>query len=70
MLELDADKRPTAAEALQHAYLEKLHDPDDEPTADPVDMTFEDREFTLEQWRCECVGGVLSEIRRRPKPTF
>ena len=53
MLELDADKRPTAAEALRHPYLEKLHDPEDEPTAEPVDMSFEDKELSLEQWRSE-----------------
>lgn len=51
MLELDGDKRPTAAEALQHGYFAKLHDPEDEPVADPVDMSFEERELTLEQWK-------------------
>lgn len=60
MLELDADKRPTAAEALQHPYLEKLHDPEDEPTAEPVDMTFEDREFSLEQWKREYYDSALA----------
>ena len=58
MLELDPDKRPTAAEALHHPYIGKLHDADDEPTADPVDMTFEDKELSLEQWKCECVDEI------------
>ena len=32
MLELDADLRITAEEALQHPYFEEYHDPEDEPT--------------------------------------
>ena len=32
MLELDAEQRITAEEALQHPYFEEYHDPDDEPT--------------------------------------
>lgn len=51
MLDLDGHKRPTAAEALQHGYFARLHDPDDEPVAEPVDMSFEERELTLEQWK-------------------
>ncbi|XP_022659758.1 mitogen-activated protein kinase 14-like isoform X1 [Varroa jacobsoni] len=58
MLELDGDKRPTAAEALQHGYFAKLHDPEDEPVADPVDMSFEERELTLEQWKRLCYEEV------------
>lgn len=33
MLELDADRRPTAEEALAHPYLAQYADPTDEPTA-------------------------------------
>ena len=30
LLCLDPDRRPSAAEALDHAYFERLHQPDDE----------------------------------------
>ncbi|XP_018494465.1 mitogen-activated protein kinase p38b [Galendromus occidentalis] len=66
MLELDADKRPTAAEALQHPYLDKLHDPEDEPTAIPVDMTFEDQDLSLEQWRMMCYEEVCGFVPHQP----
>ena len=36
MLELDADLRITAEEALQHPYFEEYHDPDDEPTGKKI----------------------------------
>ncbi|OQR68590.1 mitogen-activated protein kinase 14A-like, partial [Tropilaelaps mercedesae] len=62
MLELDGDKRPTAAEALQHGYFEKLHDPEDEPIAAPVDMSFEERELTLEQWKRLCYEEVRNFV--------
>ncbi|CAN7937229.1 unnamed protein product, partial [Ixodes hexagonus] len=51
MLELDADKRPTATEALAHPYLASLADPSDEPTAEPCDQSFEDRELSVHEWR-------------------
>ncbi|KAG0431282.1 hypothetical protein HPB47_021935 [Ixodes persulcatus] len=51
MLELDADKRPTATEALAHPYLASLADPTDEPTAEPCDQSFEDRELSVHEWR-------------------
>lgn len=51
MLELDADKRPTAAEALAHAYLAQYADPNDEPTAEPYDQSFEDRDLSVAEWK-------------------
>ena len=30
LLDMDPDRRPTAAEALDHPYLAKYHDPEDE----------------------------------------
>jgi hypothetical protein len=38
MLELDADKRITAEEALAHPYLAQYADPTDEPTSLPYDQ--------------------------------
>ncbi|KAG8196040.1 hypothetical protein JTE90_029009 [Oedothorax gibbosus] len=51
MLELDADKRPTATEALAHPYLAQYADPTDEPTAEPYDESFEDKDLSVEEWR-------------------
>jgi p38 MAP kinase len=51
MLELDADKRPTAEVALAHPYLAQYSDPTDEPTADRYDESFEDRDLALNEWK-------------------
>ncbi|KNZ63717.1 CMGC/MAPK protein kinase [Puccinia sorghi] len=39
-LTFDPKKRLTVEEALQHPYLEAYHDPEDEPTAPPLDDDF------------------------------
>jgi len=36
MLIFDPDKRITIEEALRHPYMSKYHDPNDEPTGEPV----------------------------------
>jgi p38 MAP kinase len=51
MLELDADKRITAEQALAHTYLEKYSDPSDEPTSPLYDQSFEDMDLTTEKWK-------------------
>lgn len=51
MLELDADKRITAEQALAHTYLEKYSDPTDEPTSLPYDQSFEDMDLDVEKWK-------------------
>lgn len=54
MLELDADKRINAEQALAHPYLEKYSDPTDEPTSLPYDQSFEDMDLPTEKWKGEC----------------
>lgn len=51
MLELDADKRPTATEALTHRYISQYADPTDEPVAEPYDESFEDKDFSVSEWK-------------------
>lgn len=51
MLDLDADKRITAAEALAHPYLAQYHDESDEPVSDTFDDSFENAENTVSDWR-------------------
>lgn len=50
-MELDADKRITAEEALAHPYLAQYADPSDEPTSPPYDQSFEDMDATVEEWK-------------------
>jgi len=50
-LELDADNRITAEQALGHPYLAQYADPEDEPSSQPYDQTFEDLEQTVEEWK-------------------
>lgn len=42
LLAFNPVKRITVEEALRHPYLEPYHDPDDEPTADPIPEEFFD----------------------------
>lgn len=51
MLELDADKRITAEDALAHKYLEQYADPSDEPVSAPYDQSFEDMDLPVEKWK-------------------
>ena len=51
MLDLDADTRITAEQALAHPYLKQYADPTDEPTANKYDQTFEDLEYSIPEWR-------------------
>lgn len=62
MLELDADKRITAEQALAHPYLAQYADPTDEPTSLPYDQTFEDLQLTVDQWK-----GKTKRSRRMSK---
>lgn len=63
MLDLDADTRITATEALAHPYLSQYADPTDEPTAEPYDQSFEDMELTIPEWK-----GWISAIYIQDSP--
>lgn len=53
MLVFDPTKRISVSQALSHPYFAHLHDPDDEPTADPIpfDFEFENQSYSKEQLR-------------------
>ncbi|RLU25822.1 hypothetical protein DMN91_001982 [Ooceraea biroi] len=51
MLELDAEKRITAEQALAHPYLAQYADPTDEPISLPYDQSFEDMDLPVEKWK-------------------
>ncbi|PSN36861.1 Mitogen-activated protein kinase 14A [Blattella germanica] len=62
MLELDADKRITAEEALAHKYLAQYADPSDEPVSAPYDQSFEDMELPVEKWKELVYGEVVGFV--------
>uniref|UniRef100_A0A182MXD3 mitogen-activated protein kinase n=1 Tax=Anopheles dirus TaxID=7168 RepID=A0A182MXD3_9DIPT len=62
MLELDADKRITAEQALAHPYLEKYADPSDEPTSSLYDQSFEDMDLPVERWKELVFKEVLNFV--------
>lgn len=52
MLDLDADRRPTATQALAHPYLSQYADPTDEPISESLfDDSFEDKEMDVKEWK-------------------
>lgn len=51
MLDLDADNRITAIEALAHPYLAEYADLTEEPTAEPFDKSFDEMELTVPEWK-------------------
>jgi mitogen-activated protein kinase 1/3 len=59
LLAFNPVKRITVEDALKHPYLEPYHDPDDEPTADPIPEEFFDFDknkdnLTKEQLKRKC----------------
>lgn len=62
MLELDADKRITAEEALAHKYLAQYADPSDEPVSAPYDQSFEDMDLPVEKWKELVYGEVIGFV--------
>lgn len=52
MLELDVDKRLTAAQALAHPFFEPFRDPEEETEAQqPFDDALEHEKLTVDQWK-------------------
>ncbi|XP_065571935.1 mitogen-activated protein kinase 14-like isoform X3 [Artemia franciscana] len=62
MLELDAEKRLTAEQALAHPYLAQYADPTDEPTSPPYDQSFEDMELSVEDWKDSVYKEVINFV--------
>merc|ERR1712027_24238 len=64
MLELDADKRIHAGQALSPPYLAQFADPSDEPISLAYDQTFEGFDLTVDQWK----EYVWSEVKNFKPP--
>ncbi|SPP82705.1 mitogen-activated protein kinase p38a [Drosophila guanche] len=67
MLELDAEKRITAEEALAHPYLEKYSEPSDEHTSPLYDQSFEDMDLPVDKWK-ELIYKEVTNFK--PPPSF
>lgn len=52
MLDLDPEKRITAADALNHPYIALYHDSNDEPDCEKqIDWSVFDSELSAEEWK-------------------
>ncbi|CAF0788097.1 unnamed protein product [Rotaria sordida] len=51
LLSFDPRQRPTAEQALDHPFLECCHDPNDEPTIEPLIDEYQNAEYTEEEWK-------------------
>lgn len=60
MLQLDPEKRCTAAEAMTSQYLAPYHDPTDEPTAtEACDWSFLEADLPADVWKTVMYAEVL-----------
>ncbi|XP_023444495.1 mitogen-activated protein kinase 13 isoform X3 [Dasypus novemcinctus] len=61
MLELDADKRLTASQALAHPFFESCRDPEEETVAQqPFDDSLEHEKLTVDEWKQHIYREILS----------
>lgn len=66
LLAFNPVKRITVEEALKHPYLEPYHDPDDEPTADPIPEEFFDFDKNKDNLTKEQLKRMYSQMYIRP----
>lgn len=59
LLAFNPVKRITVEEALKHPYLEPYHDPEDEPTADPIPEEFFDFDKNKDNLTKEQLKGTV-----------
>ena len=66
LLAFNPVKRITVEEALKHPYLEPYHDPDDEPTADPIPEEFFDFDKNKDNLTKEQLKRMFPQPVSRP----
>lgn len=71
MLELDVDKRLTAAQALAHPFFEPFRDPEEETEAQqPFDDALEHEKLSVDEWKRKRCSHLPSACPpSRPKGT-
>ncbi|XP_076468687.1 mitogen-activated protein kinase 14B-like [Babylonia areolata] len=65
MLDLDPAQRIDVEAAICHPYLADYHDPDDEPTAEPFDHSFEGLSLGVQGWRSRVFQEVTSFVPKQ-----
>ncbi|KAJ5158158.1 uncharacterized protein N7500_007809 [Penicillium coprophilum] len=61
MLDIDPQKRITAADALTHPYVSTYHDSNDEPECEKqIDWSLLDSEMTADEWKCKMYSEILN----------
>ncbi|KAJ5493786.1 hypothetical protein N7463_009873 [Penicillium fimorum] len=61
MLDIDPQKRITAADALTHPYVSTYHDAKDEPKCEKqIDWSLLDSEMTEDEWKCRMYSEILN----------
>lgn len=60
MLDLDPETRISVDDAIRHPYICQYHDPDDEPTAEQFDDSFESLSLNAEGWRKRVYQEIVS----------
>ncbi|RIB17943.1 kinase-like domain-containing protein [Gigaspora rosea] len=68
LLAFNPSKRITVEEALKHPYLEPYHDPEDEPSANPIPESFFDFDKHKEQLSKEQLKQLIYDEIMRPSP--
>lgn len=54
MLDLDPERRLSAADCLAHPYLEEYQDSDPDPPAEKYDDSFESLNLAIPEWKSKC----------------
>lgn len=48
---------------MKHPYFREYHDPNDEPSSDPIDINIEgDNQFTIDHWR-HLIWKEITELK-------
>lgn len=66
MLQLDPNERIDCEHALEHDYVARFHDEEDEPRGEPFVDLDEAQDFTIDEWRTR----IFEEIRTFVAPPF
>ncbi|KAM4022384.1 mitogen-activated protein kinase 12-like isoform 2-T2 [Anomaloglossus baeobatrachus] len=67
MLDLDPERRLSAAECLAHPYLEEYHDSDPDPPGEKYDDSFENLDLPISEWKSLSHMEVMTFEPKKPK---
>ncbi|CAJ0924923.1 unnamed protein product [Ranitomeya imitator] len=67
MLDLDPERRLSAAECLAHPYLEEYNDSDPDPPAEKYDDSFESLDLPISEWKSLSHMEVMTFEPKKPR---